>query len=70
MPKKDFSQIAFDVVRRATGEQPTPATITTRQANSSKGGIAGGKARADKLTAEQKSAIAKIAATKRWTGKQ
>jgi hypothetical protein len=32
MPKKDFSQIAFDVVRRATGEAPKPAPATTKKA--------------------------------------
>ncbi|MCU0762160.1 MAG: hypothetical protein MUF76_04040 [Hydrogenophaga sp.] len=26
MPKKDFSQIAFDVVQRATGEKPKQQT--------------------------------------------
>jgi hypothetical protein len=25
MPRKDFSQIALDVVRKATGEEPKPA---------------------------------------------
>lgn len=72
MPKKDFSQIAFDVVQRATGEAPEPASepISPRKAASQKGGLSGGVARAAKLTTEQRSAIAKIAATKRWAKKQ
>ena len=32
MPKKDFSQIAFDVVRRATGEATKPAPAPTKKA--------------------------------------
>ncbi len=35
--------------------------------NRSKGGAKGGKARADKLTAEQRSAIASKAAKSRWS---
>ena len=32
MPKKDFSQIAFDVVRKATGEAPKDAPKPTKKA--------------------------------------
>ena len=32
MPKKDFSQVALDVVRRATGEAPKPAPAPTKKA--------------------------------------
>lgn len=32
MPKKDFSQVAFDVVRRATGEVPKPAPMPVKNA--------------------------------------
>ena len=32
MPKKDFSQIAFDVVQRATGEAPKPAPAPKKKA--------------------------------------
>ena len=34
MPKKDFSQIAFEVVRRATGEAPKPAPAPIKKAAS------------------------------------
>ena len=67
MPKKDFSQIAFAVVQQATGEAPTPTAKTARQLNSAKGGVKGGAARASKLTAEQRSEIAKKAAQGRWS---
>ena len=66
MAKKDFSQIAFSVVQQATGEVPKPVT-TPRQENSRKGGLKGGVARASKLTAAQRSEIAKNAAAERWS---
>jgi hypothetical protein len=65
MPKKDFSQIAFDVVRKATGEAPAPVK-TARQENSRKGGLKGGATRAATLTAEQRADIARGAARARW----
>lgn len=65
MPKKDFTQIAFNVVQQATGEVTKP-TPTARQENSRKGGLKGGAARASKLTAEQRSEIAKKAAEGHW----
>jgi hypothetical protein len=64
--RKDFTQVAFNIVQQATGEiEPTPE-LTGKKADSSKGGKKGGKARADKLTPEQRSDIAKKAATVRW----
>lgn len=65
MPKKDFSQVAFDVVQQATGEKPKPVA-TSRQEASRKGGIKGGARRAEKLTPEQRAEIARIAADARW----
>ena len=64
--RKDFSQIAFNVVQQATGEAPKPQPLTGKKADSSKGGLAGGKARAAKLTPEERSEIAKKAAETRW----
>ena len=63
MPKKDLNQIAFDVVRHATGEAPpeTPKAIAGR-----KGGRIGGNARAAVLTPERRRQIAKKAARARW----
>ena len=66
MPKKDFSQIAFEVVQRATGEVPMPAPETEHQKNSRKGGLKGGAIRAANLTPQQRSEIASLAAQARW----
>ena len=66
MPKKDFTQIAFDVVRQATGEASRPAPPTERQVNSRKGGLKGGASRMSELTPEQRSALAAKAAKARW----
>lgn len=71
-PRKDFTQIAFDVVRKATGE--IEHTLTPEQPLKNKaavelgrlGGRKGGKARAENLTPEQRSEIAKKAARVRW----
>jgi len=32
MPKKDFTQVAFDVVQQATGEKPKPVPNTKTKA--------------------------------------
>ena len=64
----DFSVTAFRVVEEATGEiEPT----TKKKAFDAKalgrlGGLKGGKARAEKLTPERRSEIAKKAAQARW----
>lgn len=64
--RKDFTQIAFAVAQIATGEaEPTPE-LTGKKTDSSKGGLIGGKARAEKLTPEERSKISKKAATIRW----
>lgn len=68
MPKRDFTQIAFDVVRRATGETPA-LELTPKQENSRKGGLKGGAARAIKLDAEKRREIAVRAAKTRWKKK-
>lgn len=65
MPKKDFTQIAFDVARIATGDSERP-TLTDRQEQGRAGGLKGGTARADKLSPERRAEIAKKAAEARW----
>ena len=65
-PRKDFTQIAFAVVQQATGEVEPEPELTGKKADSRKGGLKGGKARAKKLTDEERSEIAKKAATMRW----
>ena len=50
-PRKDFTQIAFDVVQRATGEGAiNPKELTGKKADSRKGGLKGGKTRMSQLT--------------------
>jgi hypothetical protein len=64
--RKDFTQVAFNVVQIATGEDADPKELTGKKADSSKGGKKGGNARADKLTPKERSEIAKKAANARW----
>lgn len=64
--RKDFTQVAFDIVQQATGEVAPEPELTGKKADSRKGGLKGGKARAEKLTPEQRSEIAKKAAEARW----
>ena len=63
----DFAVTAFRVVQEATGqveEDSKPAIDYA--ALGRKGGLKGGRARAEKLTSEQRSEIAKKAAQVRW----
>jgi hypothetical protein len=66
----DISLLAKSIMEQATGQQPkepvdkgkNPAAVALGRL----GGLKGGKARAAKLTKEQRSEIAKKAAMKRW----
>lgn len=68
--KKDVNELAKSIMDQATGEQPeepvdegkNPAAVALGRL----GGLKGGKARAAKLTKEQRSEIAKRAAETRW----
>lgn len=60
--RKDFSQVALDVVRQATGEEPKPPKHEGKQ----KAGVKGAKQRAVQLTPEQRAEIARTAARARW----
>lgn len=76
MPKRsskgrlDLNQLAKSIVDQATDEEPkqpeepekNPAAVALGRL----GGLKGGKARAKKLTAEERSEIAKKAAVARW----
>ena len=71
----DFAITAFRVVQEATGQckpepEPEPKPLDGKNpaavALGRLGGMKGGKARAEKLTPEQRKEIAKIAATARW----
>lgn len=60
---------ALNTVQHATGQAPLPADDGKNPAAVALGrlgGLKGGKARAKKLTAKQRSEIAKKAAVKRW----
>jgi hypothetical protein len=68
MPR-DGNQLAKMVVDMATGNAPPEPASTKNPAAvalGKLGGSKGGKARAAKLTAKQRSEIAKKAAAKRW----
>jgi hypothetical protein len=72
--KRDFMQVARDVVERAIGERmdgaPLETPLDTRNPHAvalgSMGGNRGGKARAKKLSAKRRKEIAQIAASARW----
>jgi hypothetical protein len=73
---RDVNQIAFRTLQIATGEIPNdvapapppeknPAAVALGKLGASKGG----KARAEKLSAKRRAAIAKKAAAARWSKK-
>ena len=63
---------AWEIVRQATGdmpkEQPSELSESKRVQIGRMGGLKGGEARKAALTPEQRKAIAKKAAEKRWKG--
>lgn len=67
---RDPNQLAKLIADIATGEVTEPKTDDGKDqaavALGRKGGLKGGKARAEKLTPEKRSAIAKKAAKARW----
>lgn len=77
MPKRssrqeDANQAAYRVVREAVSDDSTPPAPSRVKKNPAavalgrRGGLKGGKARAAKLSKEERSAIAKKAARTRW----
>lgn len=76
MPKRsstgrlDLSQLAKRIVDEATGNAPPTEQKTEKNKAAQElgrlGGLKGGAARAKKLTAEERSEIAKKAANARW----
>lgn len=60
----DLNRMAYRIVREST--EPKVAE-TQAQVSGRKGGLKGGKARATKLTAEERSEIARKAALARWS---
>jgi len=76
MPKRssrlDLNQLAKSIIDQATGETPIEPKPEEKEKNQAAvelgrlGGKKGGKARAEKLTPEQRSEIAQKAAIARW----
>lgn len=65
----DPNELAFNIVQIATGQVEKPVEPEKNQAAVTLGrlgGLKGGKARAEKLTPEQRAVIAKKAAESRW----
>lgn len=69
---RDENQIAAGIVAQIVAEhdpdapKPEPAKNPAAVALGKLGGLKGGRARAEKLTPEQRSKIARKAAAKRW----
>jgi len=61
----DLNRTAHRIVQEAT----EPEELTPAQVNGRNGGLKGGKARAEKLSAEERSEIARKAAQARWSTK-
>jgi hypothetical protein len=62
---RDLNRLAAQLVHEATTESADDPE-TPAQANGRKGGLKGGHARAEKLSPERRSEIAKTAAQARW----
>jgi hypothetical protein len=62
----DLNRMAHRLVREATEQREK---LSQAQVNGRKGGLNGGKARADKLSPEKRSEIARKAAKARWSQK-
>jgi hypothetical protein len=69
--KSDFAQVAHSIVEQATGEtlKPVPEKNAAAVALGRLGGLKGGKARARKLSPDERTAIARKAASVRWAKK-
>lgn len=67
---RDVNQLAASIVDEATGDAPKPQDTRDPLAVElgRRGGLKGGKARAAKLSPEERSAIARRAASARWSG--
>ncbi len=66
---KDPNQLAAEIVRLSTEEPPKAVSAYLAEIGR-KGGLKGGKARAERLPASKRKAIARKAAKARWSKKQ
>ena len=64
--RRDTNTLAFDIVQQATGQKPSQEKDPAAVALGRKGGLKGGKARAEALSPARRKAIAKKAAQARW----
>lgn len=66
---RDLNQLAASIVDEATSDAPKPQDTRDPLAVElgRRGGLKGGKARAAKLSPEERSAIARRAASARWS---
>ena len=71
--RRDFNEIAAGIVEKATSEDKPQDGEPEKNAAAvelgRRGGLKGGKARAEKLTPEQRQEIARKAAKARWAGR-
>jgi hypothetical protein len=65
-PKEDVNEIAYRLVHAITGEEPPQGKNPIAVAFGRLGASKGGKARAAKLSAKKRKAIAQKAARARW----
>ena len=68
-PKPDFTQVAFRIGQQAARLEPPAAEAeppSPKAAAGRVGGLKGGKARAEKLTPEERQESARKAAQARW----
>lgn len=66
-PKSDPNRSAFDLLRKVVEKAETEGKDPLAVALGRRGGLKGGHARAAKMTAQQRSASAKLAAKARWS---
>jgi len=67
---RDLNQLAASIVGAATGDEPHPSEKLEKDPAAvslgRRGGLKGGRARAEKLSADEREAIARKAAEARW----
>jgi hypothetical protein len=73
---RDINQLAYQIVQEATGQVPAQPEVPEDPIRAAaaelgrRGGLKGGKARAEKLTREERQRIARVAAKARWKDRQ
>jgi hypothetical protein len=72
MKRRDANEVAFATLQQVIGAMPKGETARKAEAAElgRKGGLKGGKARKDTLSAEMRSEIARKAADARWKAKK